>query len=360
MRIAFYAPLKPPDHPVPSGDRQMARLLMAALRHGGHTVELASRFRSHRKEPSGEDALFGEATHEVERLTGAWTSDGAPDLWFCYHNYYKAPDLVGPPLCRAFGVPYVTAEASYASRRNEGAWAGRQALVRGAVQLARLNICFTARDREGLAQIVPVDRLAHLPPFIDVSGFSQAANHSATRPPRLVTVAMMRPGDKMESYAMLAEALSRLTGRDWTLSIVGDGPSREAVGAAFAGLPRERIAWLGEAAPEAVPEILAGCDLLVWPGFGEAFGLAYLEAQAAGLPVVAQDTAGVPEVVQEGVTGLLTPQGDVDVFAAAIDALLADPARRAEMGAAARRFVHKERSTDGAAARLGQLLAALP
>ena len=36
MRIAFYAPLKPPDHPVPSGDRRMARLLMAALATAGH------------------------------------------------------------------------------------------------------------------------------------------------------------------------------------------------------------------------------------------------------------------------------------------------------------------------------------
>src|SRR3990172_8095375 len=46
MRIAFYAPLKPPDHPVPSGDRRMARLLMTALRHAGHEVDLASRLRS--------------------------------------------------------------------------------------------------------------------------------------------------------------------------------------------------------------------------------------------------------------------------------------------------------------------------
>ncbi|MFZ9635662.1 MAG: glycosyl transferase, partial [Alphaproteobacteria bacterium] len=45
MRLAFYAPLKPPDHPVPSGDRRMAQLLMAALAARGHDVELASRLR---------------------------------------------------------------------------------------------------------------------------------------------------------------------------------------------------------------------------------------------------------------------------------------------------------------------------
>ena len=46
MRVAFYAPLKPPDHPVPSGDRSMARLLIRALELAGHEVGLASRLRS--------------------------------------------------------------------------------------------------------------------------------------------------------------------------------------------------------------------------------------------------------------------------------------------------------------------------
>ena len=46
MRVAFYAPLKPPDHAVPSGDRRMARLLMAALERAGHRVILASRLRA--------------------------------------------------------------------------------------------------------------------------------------------------------------------------------------------------------------------------------------------------------------------------------------------------------------------------
>src|ERR1700739_2641799 len=47
MRIAFYAPLKPPDHPVPSGDRRVAQLFFRALRLAGHVPTLASRFRSY-------------------------------------------------------------------------------------------------------------------------------------------------------------------------------------------------------------------------------------------------------------------------------------------------------------------------
>ena len=55
-----------------------------------------------------------------------------------------------------------------------------------------------------------------------------------------------------------------------------------------------------------MPSIYGNGALYAWPGYGEAYGLAYLEAQAAGLPVVAQDMDGVPGVVRNGETAILT------------------------------------------------------
>ena len=100
MRIAFHAPMKSPNHPVPSGDRQMARLLMKALDHGGFDAELASRLRAFRAEPGPLDGMKREAASEKARLGQAWAQHGKPDLWFTYHLYYKAPDLLGPDLAR--------------------------------------------------------------------------------------------------------------------------------------------------------------------------------------------------------------------------------------------------------------------
>lgn len=360
MRIAFYAPLKSPNHPVVSGDRQMARMLVQALQHGGHSVELASelRFYLRQPEPKSFDALMIEARDEAARLTRLWDRDGKPDLWFSYHPYYKAPDLIGPELALAFAVPYVTAEASYSERRNAGSWADSQALVARAIEQAALNICFTQRDRQGLADAVPHAALGMLSPFIDTSAFHEMP--VLEYPTRLVTVAMMRPGDKVLSYRMLAQALGLIGHLPWTLSVVGDGPARDEVKAQFAGLPADRIEWLGAIEPVAVPDVLYRGGIYVWPGYGEAYGIAYLEAQAAGLPVVAQDIAGVPEVVRHGQTGFLTPPGDVAAFASAIARLLANNDERTIMAAEARRFVLEERSLGAAKARLAELLKMIP
>ncbi len=110
MRIAFYAPLKPPDHPTPSGDRRIARLLMAALETSGHTPVLASRFPSRDAEgdPDGRIEARGAA---LMKQVLAQLRRYPPEAWFTYHLYYKAPDWLGPPIAQALGIPYLVAEA---------------------------------------------------------------------------------------------------------------------------------------------------------------------------------------------------------------------------------------------------------
>lgn len=356
MRVAFYSPIKPPGHPVPSGDRLMARLLIQALEIGGARVDVISEFHSFRREPpdDGMRELLSQAAQEVERIAAGWRRQGAPDLFLCYHPYYKAPDLIGPPLCRRFGVAYLTVEASYSRRRDGQGWGEMQAYVGAAVRSARVNIVMTERDREGLAVNFPEAPTALLPPFIDAGPY--LADAPAPTAGHLVAVAMMRPGDKLDSYRMLAAALAEIETSEWSLSIVGDGPARREVEALFARFEPGRIHWHGQLDEAAVARVLSTGDIHVWPGCGEAYGLAYLEAQAAGLPVVAQAIAGVPEVVVDGVTGLLTPPGNISAYAGAITRLLGDRALRARLAAAARAFVEGERSLAGGARRLRSII----
>jgi glycosyltransferase involved in cell wall biosynthesis len=416
MHVGFYAPLKSPNHPVPSGDRLMARLIMQAMRLAGYTVSLVSEFRSFSRTPAGFASRRAEGEAEATRIAAEWEASAAPDIFFSYHPYYKSPDLLGPALKRRFGIPYVTAEASFSPRRTTGEWAEVQAVAVEAFRAADLNICITKRDRKGLEGLVAADRLAMLPPFLDVEGFlgAQSTLSGVGRPPlrfasqttsppidggeerreladvgalplphavgerwfakqtgvraqdrlsgedpipHLITVAMMRPGDKLESYRMLAQALALCVDVEWHLTVVGDGPCRVDVQTIFSALPEGRVNWLGELVAGKVAEALAASDFYVWPGFGEAYGLTYLEAQASGLPVVAQNIAGVPEVVIDGKTGLLTEAGNVKAYSDAIHRLIADEALRRRMGTEARRFVTTERSLERAAATMKSILA---
>ncbi|MEM9012605.1 MAG: glycosyltransferase family 4 protein [Pseudomonadota bacterium] len=354
MRAAFYAPLKSVDHPVPSGERQIARLTLEALRQAGFAPEVVSAFRSLEKhgEKAAQDRLIAEAEAEAEAVIARLRPD-PPALWFTYHSYYKAPDLIGPTVARALAIPYAISEPSYAPRRLSGPWSAFARANVEALQAADHLLWTTERDRPALAALAP-DRLVHLPAFV-APGPAPAVRSDPATPLALLTVAMMRPGDKLASYTALAAALAPLDDLAWTLTIVGDGRARAEVEALF-GPFGDQVIWRDAAAPEMLREIYAGHDILVWPGVGEGIGMVYLEAQAAGLPVLAEDRPGPRDVIA---TRPLPAPGDARAFAAAIRRL-ADPGAWREAAAAARQHVAAHHSIEAAAAILSQTLGRAP
>lgn len=351
--VAFYAPMKSPDHPQPSGDRTMARLLLRALALAGFSPSLASQLRTW--EPGGDRTrqaeIRTESLAEAERLAAVYSAapeETRPRLWFTYHCYYKAPDHLGPEIAARLGIPYVIAEPSHAPKRAGGTWALAHAAAERAIRAADALLVLTAQDRRCIAAILrPGQRLVALPPFTDVAEPHRGrARPSGT--PRLLTVAMMRPGDKLASYRLLAEALAHLGARPWTLDIVGDGPARpdvEALLAPFSG----RVTFHGVQGGPTLQALYREAALLLWPAVNEAFGMVLLEAQAEGCPVVAGRFGGVPDAMLPGETGLLAAPDDPADLARCAAALLADPQRRDRMGEAAARFVRTERSLDKAA-----------
>src|SRR5688572_7812596 len=94
-----------------------------------------------------------------------------------------------------------------------------------------------------------------------------------------------------------------------------------------------------------LPALVPGLDLLAHPASREGLGLALLEAASAGVPVVACAVGGVPDVVVDGETGVLVPRDDAAALAHALRALLASPAERTRLGAAARRHVERRFDT---------------
>ena len=360
MRIAFYAPLKPPDHPIPSGDRRMAQLFLDAFRHAGHEPFVASRLRNYDPEgdPLRQARLIRLARRAADRMLRKWreTPAAAPELWFTYHLYYKAPDWLGPVVSSALGIPYVVAEASWAPKREGGSWHVGHRAVAQALRRADAVIGLNAADRECVVPLLrEPERWVALAPFLDARRYAVRRAPPQASAPRLIAVAMMRPGDKLTSYQQLGAALGQLLDLPWSLEVVGDGPARAEVETALAPLGA-RVAYRGALDEAAVAAALAAADIFVWPAHNEAFGMALLEAQASGLPVVAGASGGVPAIVATGKTGLLVQPDDVAAFAAALRRLVVDAEARAAMGAAARAKVEREHDLPGAAAHLAAAL----
>ncbi|HEX6959071.1 MAG TPA: glycosyltransferase family 4 protein [Ferrovibrio sp.] len=371
MRVGFYAPLKPPDHPEPSGDRRMARLLISALRGMGHDVAVISGLRSYNKsgDAGQEAATAAAAQFDLQRIERAWAAEpaGRPDLLFTYHVYHKAADYLGPALKSRFGLPYVIAEASVAPKRKNGPWAAGYAQAAAAIQAADAILAITTLDRACLTAFVGEEKVLPFPPFIDPLPFLQAAArrederrllaerfHLPLCQPWLLAVGMMRGGDKLASYRRLAETLQLARQASWHMLIAGDGPEETAVLAAFGPLGG-RTRFLGQLELDDLAGLYAASDLYVWPAVNEAYGMALLEAQAAGLPVLSVNTRGVPDIVCHRETGWLADDDSAIALSDALLRLLNAPAERQAMAAAAPRRVERHLSIAAAQQRLATL-----
>lgn len=335
-RIAFYAPIKPPDHDIPSGDREIARLMVRALEGAGYNVEIASRYIAYQKRPSKD--VFCERKHgalnELARLRTEWKRKSAnerPKLWFTYHPYCKAVDWIGPAMAEEFGIAYVTAEACRTRQATGADWAEARQQVQSAIQKAAINFCLKKSDLAYLKSFMANERsIRPLAPFVDLAELNSLdssipdTKFAESAEPLLVVVGMMRPGAKTDCFRMLAGSLEKVANEAWNLVIVGDGPSRPEIEAAFSWAEPSRLHWTGEISRAEVLAWFRRGDLFVWPGYREAIGMVFMEAQSQGLPVAAYASLGVPLVVRHEQTGILVPESDQDAHSEAVKALLRD------------------------------------
>ncbi len=153
--------------------------------------------------------------------------------------------------------------------------------------------------------------------------------------PLLCAVSQLRPGKGVDT---LLDAMPRVLDAMPTtrLLIVGDGVDR-ALLEARAKRFNHAVRFVGSTT--SVTGVMQMADVFVSPSWAESFPYTVLEAMAAGRPVVATDVGGVREAVLHGRTGLLVPPRDSIALADAIVALLSDPPRAAQLGAAARELV---------------------
>lgn len=292
------------------------------------------------------------ARRRLARLLG----ERAPEVVVCHACWPHA--LCGPVVKRA-GRPLVFWMHDRAGGTH---WAERQAR-RTAPELALVNSYATA---ETLPHLFPSARHAVL--YYPVEPVGLAANERAEARARVrsalgtgsddVVIVQASRLEPWKGHSLLIAALARLRTRTgWTAWLAGGAqrPHEQAylerlqVEARAAGVA-ERVHFVGERSD--VPQLLAAADIHCQPNTGpEPFGIAFIEALAAGLPVVSTRLGSAPEIVTEA-CGVLVPPDDPAALASALGSLIDDPEARARLGAAG---PERAQQLCGPAAALGRL-----
>jgi len=203
--------------------------------------------------------------------------------------------------------------------------------------MARVVVVSRYMQVELAAAGVNPERVVRVPPFVDpafVAAVDAERERVGTSAPAFHVFAGRLAWQKGLKVALEAALLLRTS---LVLAVAGDGPQAPDLAAAVAAHPA-RLRSLGWLERRALARLLAHARTLWFPSvWQEPFGLAGLEALAAGVPVIGTALGGTPDWLLDGATGLVVPSGDAVALAAAADELARDPVRARALGAAGRR-----------------------
>lgn len=274
------------------------------------------------------------------------------------HTHLVHAGVLGKLAAHAAGVRAVVATRHYAQHEKEGTPLYRLEDALNARLPRIVAVSEAVREHLVRRRLARPERIVVIPNGIDCARFQPATTVPlGDDPPAAGTVlpagaARLASGTRdgsvrigavgrltvQKDYPLLLEAFRRLGERwpDLHLEIVGEGPERAALGELAEALGiSKRVTFLGTFPPDDMPAAFARWQVFAMTSAWESFGIAAVEAMAAGLPVVATSVEGLREVITSGVDGVLVPPGDPAALAAALDSLLADAAFRERLGTAA-------------------------
>ncbi|TES92034.1 MAG: glycosyltransferase [Desulfobacteraceae bacterium] len=354
MRISFYTPFKPLDHANPSGDLMIARGLYGYLKNQDHKILIMSNFRS--RWVFWKPWIWTWLIRDTRRIMRTIAPNGV-DLWFTYHSYYKAPDLLGSFISRRLKIPYVIFQGIYSTKRKRD-WKTWPGFVLNRAALCAADHVFSNKkvDYLNMKRLLPSQRITYVKPGISPHAFSFDAGArdelkklwDVGDEPVVLSAAMFRPDVKTQGLSLVIRVCGELfrKGLRFYLVIAGEGRERNRLlQLAKEHLPG-RVRFVGKIPRNEMYRFYSAGDIFAFPGIRESLGMVFLEAQSCGIPVVAFANGGIPEVVRDGETGFLVPLYDSDRFAKAIEFLLTKRDIRQKMGQTAQVHVREGHDID--------------
>lgn len=287
------------------------------------------------------DRLLGKRAGRIANATGTGVlaysyyahhafshlESGRPKVIFQVHPH---PDFLRPLLLEELNR--VPAARFSLEREHEVSLRGAHlAMLRQEALEADFAIVASSVTRRSLVGAgFPEDKIAVVPYGVDAGPERSPVPRGAGHPLRLLCLGQIV---QRKGLSYLLEAMQRLKGRPVELVLIGRGLKDQALLDAY---PDVNLRVLYDAPRAEVEKELRAADVFVFPSIAEAFGLAILEAMAAGLPVITTVNTAGPDIITDGREGFIGPIRDVDFIVRKIEWFLEDPRRAVEMGRAAR------------------------
>jgi glycosyltransferase involved in cell wall biosynthesis len=263
----------------------------------------------------------------------------APDVRHLHAHFLHTPASVARYAAGLLGLPW-TGSAHAKDIWTTPEWEKREKLAS-----CRWLVTCTQQNREHLAALAPPGRVELVYHGIDLARFSpkasssQASRDGSNRADPVVILSVARLVEKKGTEVLL-EALARIRpGLHWRFVHVGGGPLGKRLERLAASLGiAERVQWRGALTQDKVLDAYRAADVFALAsriaGDGDRDGLPNVlaEAQSQALACVATRVSAIPELVRDGQTGLLVAENDPDALARALEALVANPARRRALG----------------------------
>jgi mannosyltransferase len=309
--------------------------------------KLAKRFRA---AWFGSDAPDGIARMEVADLLKLWRRR-TPLIWHARRNN----EMIAGVLLRALGWPLKLVFTSAAQRHHT--WITRWLIAQMDAIIATSDLSASYLKRTAIVIPHGVDTETYAPPSDRAAAFAESG-----LPGRYAIGCFGRVRAQKGSDVFVA-AMCRLLPRhpDFTAVMVGAITVEQQAFAddlkkriEAAGL-QSRIVITGELSIPEVQRWYRRLTIYAFTSRNEGFGLTLIEAMSAGAALVAARAGAAELVVEDGITGVLTPPGDVDALVAALEPLMRDPAAAAAMGARARQRVLEQFSLNAEADRIAEV-----
>jgi mannosyltransferase len=300
----------------------------------------------------GPDAPDGITRMNVADLLKLWRRN-TPLIWHARRN----DEMIIGVFLKALGWPLKLVFTSAAQRHHK--WLTRWLIQRmdAVIATSALSASYLKRDSTVIPHGVDTDRYA--PPVDRAAAFAESGL------PGRYAVGCFGRVRAQKGTDVFVDAMCRLLPRypDFMAVIVGgidDAAFADDLKTRIAAVGlQSRVAILGELPIEDVPRWYQRLTLYAFTSRNEGFGLTLIEAMSAGAALVASRAGAAELVVEDGVSGVLTPRGDVDALVAALEPLMRDPESAAAMGARARKRVVEQFSLDAEVNRIAEVYRAL-